>query len=54
MEEKYEFVGDLTKMIKHVTDYQSADTAIMDDFKKRISGIYEETLNKMRANKKAT
>ena len=41
-------------MIKHVSDDESADAAIMDDFQKRISGIYEETLNKMRANKKAT
>ena len=41
-------------MIKHVADDQSADAAIMARFKKRISGIYEKTLNEMRANKKAT
>ena len=35
VEEKYKFVGDLTKMIKHVADNESADAAIMDDFQKK-------------------
>ena len=41
-------------MIKHVTDDQSADAAIMAKFKKKVSSIYEETLAEMRANKKAS
>ena len=54
VKEKYEYVGDLTKLIKHLADDQSTDAAIIAKFKKRISGIYEETLNEMRVNKKAS
>jgi hypothetical protein len=54
VDQKYNFVGDLTKMIKHVADDNAADAVIMDEFQKGVSGIYEETLRKMRANKQAT
>jgi hypothetical protein len=54
VKETYDYVGDLTNMLQHIADNETADTDIMTDFARDLTSAYELALTKTRANKKAS
>ena len=54
VKEACDYVEDLTKISKHVADDKYVDAAVMTEFVRGLSSLYEATLTKMRANKKAS